>query len=218
MGSFVVSPEIRAVLNDRDRLLVLRDLALIDADQEPVFDRLTRLASTIVGAPISVMTMVGDEYQFFKSAYGVGELRSTALSHSFCKHVVADNAPLVIDDAREHPVLYDNGAVADLGVIGYLGFPLNIASGKTLGSLCVVDVAPRHWDAAEIEIIRELAEMVKEEIELRALVHRGAVSPEQLDDLHTTIFAFADSIDVTAPKAQIAAQIRAERQRLFSVA
>jgi GAF domain-containing protein len=216
MGSFVVSPEIRAVLNDKDRLRALLDLALIDADEETVFNRLTHLASRIVGAPISVMSMVGDEYQFFKSAVGVGDLKSTPLSHAFCKHVVADSAPLIVDDARNHPVLHDNGSIKDLNIIGYLGFPLKIASGKTLGSFCVIDNQPRQWTAAEVDIMRELAEVVKYEIEVRALVHKGVVSQAQLDDLHETIIAFAESINADAPKDQLARQIRQERLRLFS--
>ncbi len=215
MGSFVVSPEMRAVLNDRDRLRALYDLALIDSPGEPVFDRLTRLASQIVGAPISVMSMVGDEYQFFKSAYGVGELRSTPLSHAFCKHVVVDDAPLIVDDARVHPVLYDNGSIKDHNIIGYLGFPLKIASGKTLGSFCVIDTQPREWTQIEIEIMRELAEVVKYEIEVRALVHHGTITPEQLDALHQDIIAFVDSIRLDLPKERIAEQIRSERRRLF---
>jgi hypothetical protein len=82
MSSFNVSPQIRKVLNDVDRLRVLYDLALIDADEEVVFNRLTTLASKIVGAPISVMSMVGNDYQFFKSAHGLGDLKSTPLSRT----------------------------------------------------------------------------------------------------------------------------------------
>jgi GAF domain-containing protein len=216
MGSFVVSPEIRAVLSDQDRVKVLTDLALIDAEEEPVFNRLTDLASRIVGAPISVMSMVGNDYQFFKSAVGVGDLKSTPLSHAFCKHVVGENTPLIVDDARVHPVLHDNGSVKAMNAIGYLGFPLHIASGKTLGSFCVVDSKPRHWTDAEIEIMRELAEIVKYEIEARALVHKGHITTDQLEDLHGTIIAFVDKVDTRAPKDTLAQQIRRERQRLFS--
>jgi GAF domain-containing protein len=215
MGSFHVSAAMRAILTDKDRLRVLRDLALIDSDEEIVFNRLTSLASQIVGAPISVMSMVGGEYQFFKSSYGVGDLRSTPLSHAFCKHVVADDAPLIVDDARVHPVLFDNGAIADLGVIGYLGFPLNLANGKTLGSFCVIDHQPRQWSEVEITIMRQLAEIVKYEIELRALLHAGSINQEQLDAAHAEIIAFAERIDVTQPKAAIAEQIREERLTLF---
>ncbi|MBN8595893.1 MAG: GAF domain-containing protein [Anaerolineae bacterium] len=218
MGSFVMSPEVRSVISDQDRLKVLADLALIDADEETVFNRLTTLASQIVGTPMSMMSMVGNDYQFFKSAVGVGELKSTPLSHAFCKHVVAENAPLIVDDARVHPVLHDNGAIQALNAIAYLGFPLHIASGKTLGSFCVVDSEPRHWSDEDIEIMRELAEMVKYEIEARALFHKAEIGTDQLEDLHNAIIAFADRIDPTAPKAVLVEQIRSERQQLFAMA
>lgn len=218
MGSFVMSPEVRSVISDQDRLKALMDLALIDADEETVFNRLTTLASQIVGTPMSMMSMVGNDYQFFKSAVGVGELKSTPLSHAFCKHVVAENAPLIVDDARVHPVLHDNGAIQALNAIAYLGFPLHIASGKTLGSFCVVDSEPRHWSDEDIEIMRELAEMVKYEIEARALFHKAEIGTDQLEDLHNAIIAFADRIDPTAPKAVLVEQIRSERQQLFAMA
>jgi GAF domain-containing protein len=215
MSSFNVSPEIRKVLNDVDRLRVLYDLALIDADEEVVFNRLTTLASKIVGAPISVMSMVGNDYQFFKSAHGLGDLKSTPLSHAFCKHVVAENAPLIVEDARVHPVLHDNGSIKDHNVIGYLGFPLQIASGKTLGSFCVVDNQPRKWSQEDIDIMRELADVVKYEIEARALTRKGQMTVEQLEAIHTEIEAFADRIDVGQSKAEILRQIRAEQKILF---
>ena len=215
MGSFVVSQEIRAVLNDRDRLRALYDLALIDSAGEPVFDSLTQLVSRIIDVPISVMSMVGDEYQFFKSAVGVGDLRSTPLSHAFCKHVVADGTPLIVDDARVHPVLHDNGSIKDHGVVGYLGIPLKIASGKTLGSFCAVDTAPHQWTDVEIDIMREVAEIVKYEIEARALTRGGSMSQQQLAELHESIIAFTENFDTTMPRTKMAEAIRRERVRLF---
>lgn len=216
MSSFIVSPEIRAVLEDSDRLQVLYDLALIDSDDEPVFQAVTALASKIVGTPMSVMSMVGDEYQFFKSSYGIDDRRSTPLSHAFCKHVVAENAPLVVEDARVHPVLHDNGSVHDYGVVGYLGFPLHIASGKTLGSFCAVDTQPHTWSTDEINIMRELALVVTYEIELRALVHKGDISIEELERVHDEIIAFTKAVRTDLPKSEIADFVRKERQRLFT--
>lgn len=218
MGSFIVSPEIRAVLSDADRLRALYDLALIDSEEEVVYNRITQLARDITGAPSAVMSMVGDEYQFFKSAVGMGTLRSTPLSHAFCKHVVADNSPLIVEDARRHPVLFDNGSLRDYNVIGYLGFPLTIASGKTLGSFCVVDRQPRAWSEMDIEIMRELAEIVKYEIEVRALVRKGTFSSAQLDEVHDEIIAFADSLNPTEPKDRLLTLIRSQRRRLFGEA
>jgi GAF domain-containing protein len=217
MSSFTVTPEMRVVLDDADRLRALYELALIDSDEEPVFNALTSLASKIVGTPISVMSMVGDEYQFFKSAYGMGDLRSTPLSHAFCKHVVVDDAPLIIEDARVDDVLHDNGAIKDLGVIGYLGFPLHIGSGKTLGSFCVVDNQPHKWSNDDIAVMRELAQMVTAEIDLRARALKGDITMEDLERAHQDIIAFVEAVPTNVSKAKIADHIRAERERLFVV-
>lgn len=215
MGSFVVSPEIRTVLDDRDRLRVLTDLALIDADKEAVFNHLTRFAGMVIGAPISLMTMVGGDYQFFKSAYGIDGLDKTPLSHSFCKHVVGDGTPLVVEDARLHPVLHDNGAIKDFKAVGYMGFPLKLANSKTLGTLCVADVQPHDWKQIDIDLLSELSEVVKDEIEARALVHQGSMTQNALDNLHTRIIAFIDGIALDAPKEEIVELIRTERKQLF---
>lgn len=129
--------------------------------------------------------------------------------------MVADNAPLIVEDARVHPVLHDNGSIKDYNLIGYLGFPLQIASGKTLGSFCVVDNQPRRWSTEDIETMRELADVVKYEIEARAMTRKGDMTVKQLDAIHTEIETFADRIDVGQSKAEILGQIRAEQKVLF---
>lgn len=161
-----------AYVQDPDRLSALRELNLLDTEAEQAFDRLTRLASLITNSPVSLVSLVDADRQFFKSLFGLAEptasARQTPLSHSFCQHVVADHAPLVVADAREHPILKDNLAVRDLNVIAYLGMPLTTTEGHTLGSFCVIDTKPREWNSRDIEIIRELALSVMTEIELRA--------------------------------------------------
>jgi GAF domain-containing protein len=155
------------VLKDPARVALLRDLQLVDTPAEAAFDRLTRLASKIVGAPVALVSIVDENRQFFKSAVGLSELRETPLSHSFCQHVVVSGDPLVISDARKHPLVHDNLAIPDLNVIAYLGMPLQTTDGDGLGSFCVIDNEPREWTQQEIEIMRELAESVMAEIELR---------------------------------------------------
>lgn len=156
---------------DPRRLDVLRDLNLLDSAVEEAYDRLTRLASKITNSPISLVSLIDADRQFFLSLIGLPENvardRQTPLSHSFCKHVVEDNSPLIIEDAREHPVLKDNLAIPELGVISYLGMPLTTSDGTCLGSFCVIDTVPRKWSEREIEIVRELAVSVMAEIELR---------------------------------------------------
>ena len=59
--------------------------------------------------------------------------------------MVATGAPLLVQDARGHPLVADNLAVPDLGVLAYLGMPLATADGHVLGALCAIDTAPRTW-------------------------------------------------------------------------
>lgn len=159
---------------DPQRLAVLQQLNLLDTSVEEAFDRLTRLASKITGSPISLVTLIDADRQFFKSAFGLPEpvasIRETPLSYSFCKHVVASGEALVVEDARKEPAFKDNLAVSEFGIVGYLGSPLTTTSGIELGSFCVLDVKPRQWNERDIEIIRELALSVMTEIELRAQI------------------------------------------------
>ena len=98
---------------------------------------------------MALVSLVDEDRQFFKSEVGLpapwSERRQTPLSHSFCKHVVANRRPLIVHDAREDPALCTNGAVADLNVIAYLGVPLTTDDGEVIGSFCVIDGCPRAW-------------------------------------------------------------------------
>ena len=165
-----------AALSEPGRIEALRFTGLMDSPSEPSFDRLTRLASRLLRAPVALVSLVDPCRQFFKSAVGLPEpwasARQTPLSHSFCQHVVSSERALVVRDARESPLLRENRAIADLGVIAYLGIPLVTAEGFVLGSFCAIDVNPREWAVDEVETMRDLAASVVTEIELRIDVAR----------------------------------------------
>lgn len=155
-----------------ERLRVLYRLCLLDSPTNPAFDRLTRLASAVLRAPISLVSLVDVDHQFFKSFVGLKEpyatTRETPLSHSFCQHVIDSGEALVIEDARQHALVKDNPAIADMNVIAYAGIPLITSEAQALGSFCVIDEKPRHWADADVELLKELAAAVMTEIELRA--------------------------------------------------
>lgn len=154
------------------RLAALRRVALLDAPTEEGFDRLTRVAGLMLGVPIAMVSLVDADRQFFMSAVGLPEpfasTRVTPLSHSFCQHTIADGQPLIVDDAREHPLVRDNLAVRDLSVIAYAGIPLRTSDGLVLGSFCAIAHEPRAWSADDVQILTELAGSVMTIIELRA--------------------------------------------------
>jgi len=147
-------------------------------------DRLTRLASRLLGAPVALVSLVHDDEQVFASQIGLAEPWAgrgrTPLSHSFCRHAVVSGEPLVVGDARAHPLVRENPAIRDLGVIAYAGIPL-IVGRERVGSFCVIDSSPRSWTADELAALRDLAAMVTTELELRwAVVEREAAHQEAL--------------------------------------
>ena len=163
------SPEIVA---NPERLASLLQLCLLDTPADPAFDRLTRLASRILNAPISTVTLVDDHRQFFKSQVGLGDpwatRREMPLEYSYCQHVVASASPLIVEDSRIHPLLFDNLSTLQEGLVAYAGMPLITSSGDTLGSFCVIDKKPRIWTEEELEILTDLSAAVMTEIELRS--------------------------------------------------
>jgi PAS domain S-box-containing protein len=166
------------------RVDALRRTRLLDSPREEAFDRLTRLASIALKAPVALVSLVDAERQFFKSCLGLPEpvntTRTTSLDYSFCQHAVASRQPLIIPDAREHPLVRDNPAVREFGVVAYAGIPLLTDDGHALGTLCVLDAVPRAWTAQEVSTLRDLAAAAMTEIALRQeLADRERASRER---------------------------------------
>jgi len=161
----------RIAVSDPRRLAALQRTGLLDARPSDTFDRLTTLATQLLGVPIALVSLVDDDRQFFVSCPGVGEpwatARETPLSHSFCQYVVATGEPLVVEDARDIDFLRSNLAIRDLGVIAYAGVPLRLSTGEVIGSFCAIENAPRAWTPAELESLKTLAAAAMAELDLR---------------------------------------------------
>jgi signal transduction histidine kinase len=166
--------EATIALRDPERLAALRRTGLLDSPPEEAYDRLTRLAAHVLGVPVALVSLVSDDRQFFKSCVGLPEpwasRRGTPLSHSFCQHAVASAEPLIVEDARDNPLVSENLAIRDLDVIAYAGFPLTTAAGEVLGTFCAIDSQPRSWSDDELAFVREMAVSAVTEIELRTAV------------------------------------------------
>jgi signal transduction histidine kinase len=160
------------------RLRTLRETDWFEAAAKAAFDRLTRLVQEVLKVPVALITLVEDDRQIFLSQQGLDEpwasQGGTPLSHSFCQYVLPSPEPLAVIDARVHPLLKDNLAIPDLQVIAYLGVPLTLSSGETLGALCAIDNQPHTWDASELRILREMAALTLGELELRLALQEKA--------------------------------------------
>jgi signal transduction histidine kinase len=162
-----------AALRDEARLEALQRTRLLNTQPEEGLDRLTRLVCHLLGVPVALISLVEADRQCFKSAVGLPQpwllRRETSLLHSFCQHVVATGAPLLVQNAGEHSVFSDSLAIPDLGVVAYLGMPLTTADGHIIGALCAIDNEPRSWMLGDVAALRDLAAVVMSEVTLRRL-------------------------------------------------
>lgn len=196
-------------VTDPGRLRSLRATGLLDSPPEEAFDRLTRLASKMVGAPTALISLVDEDRQFFKSALGlrpeIDEARETPLSHSYCQHVVNSGLPLTLDDARENELTRESLAIPDLDAISYCGVPIKDEDGNVLGSFCVLDSQPRGWTEEQVTMLQELAEMVMTEIRLRKLARDLDKANGHLKDVNQALrdFISVASHDMKNPLTSI---------------
>jgi diguanylate cyclase (GGDEF)-like protein/PAS domain S-box-containing protein len=152
---------------EADRLAALRRTELLDSPREPEFDELVEIAAAICGAPMSMVSLVDEDRQWFKAALGV-DLTETSREVSFCTHAIQQDDIFTVEDATQDDRFRDNPFVAgDLGIRFYAGFPLSSPDGFHLGSLCVLDRKPHRLTAAQETALRTLARQVNARIELR---------------------------------------------------
>ncbi|WP_224983913.1 GAF domain-containing sensor histidine kinase [Geomonas agri] len=205
---------------DPTRLAALRAVALLDTPAEEAFDRLTRLASQFADAPVSLVSLIDSDRQFFKSCLGLPEpwlsRRETPLSHSFCQYNRIAKQPLIIEDARVHPFFKDNPAISDLKVIAYLGIPLATVDGYILGSFCVIDCKPRKWTPAQVSVIEDLAASVMTEIQLRSEIRTRTLAEQRMEEKHEELCrAHRELQRESAERLRTAEQLRQMDQMLI---
>lgn len=167
-----VSPDHEARLNDVNRLASLAKSKQMDSPSDEAFDRAVRLATTALGAPVGLVSLVDGERQFFKAQTGFSgparDERQTPLSHSFCQYVTTEDRLLAVDDARHHPLLRTNNAIEDLGVVAYMGVPIHGPDGRPLGSFCAIFNDSHQWSEREKQVLSDIAAMLELELSLRA--------------------------------------------------
>lgn len=170
-----------AAITDPARLQAVRDTGLLDTPAEAGFDRLTRLAARLTGAPATFVSLVDRDRDFYKSHCGFGEPLSSERQlqgRTFCHYTLLHDGPLVIDDVTLDPTFNAVPTVQTLGVRAYVGVPL-IVDDQVIGSFCAIDFAPRRWTAEDLDLLGELAHAAAREIRLRRLARDADTSAQQ---------------------------------------
>ncbi len=206
--------KVKRALKTRARLDAIRHSGLAgDAPAHiPAFDRAARLAALALRAPVAQVNLVTDGAQIPLAVYAEPPEEATAwraqrqVGSAYCKYVVWTRQPFIVDDARAHSLVRNGAATRDLAIGAYLGVPVRApgtggAEGPVVGSLCVVDHAPRQWTSNDVEVLLDLATGVSEEIEhrvqLRNEIEVGTMQASRILDTAGAAVMATDARGVT---------------------
>jgi len=177
---------------EAERLAVLYGYGVLDTDFEERYDRLTRIAAGILGTPISLISLVDEDRQWFKAAFGL-DTRETPRDISFCAHAIHDTTVFIVPDARKDNRFSKNPLVTgDPRIRFYAGAPLIGRGGQAIGTLCVIDRKPRsEFTARQQQALRDLADTVVDMFEMRMAASKAQTLKRELKPLATQLAKLA---------------------------
>ena len=159
--------------NEQQRLAALYELLLLDTPPEQRFDTIVEFAASEFDVPICLITLLDHDRQWFKARVGL-DACSTGRDISFCGHAILQSDVLVIADAALDARFADNPLVtSDPNIRFYAGAPLILPSGMAVGTLCIIDTAPRTLDAVELSILASLRDLLVLELGRADKEHHG---------------------------------------------
>lgn len=198
--------------NEMDRLRALRSYKILDTKPEERFDELTELAAIICGVPISLMTLIDAERQWFKSKVGL-EIQETPRAQAFCTHAIMQPEMFVVPDASKDDRFAANPLVTgDLHIRFYAGAPLVSADGHLLGTMCVIDRQPRELSDEQLRALRILSRQVVDHMEMRSNLLELKAGLKARDEAHGPSGEAAAGLDdVISDLEKAVAALRAVR-------
>ena len=166
----MIAPDIPA--DEDQRLKALKSYSILDTIAESEYDDITKIASQICGTHISLISLIDEDRQWFKSRQGL-DAEQTDRELAFCAHAINDKDRIfIIPDSREDERFFDNPLVTDdPNVIFYAGVPLVDSGGFALGTLCVIDDKPKNLNEDQITTLKALSRQVIKLLELRKTSH-----------------------------------------------
>jgi CheY-like chemotaxis protein len=164
--------------DEAERLIEFRLSAAIDPAREERFDKISRMAQRVFNTPFAGISFVEGERQWFKSTQGL-DIADSARDLSFCGHAITSTEVLVVEDAVLDPRFAQNPLVLDDPHIRfYAGQPVKGPGGHNVGTLCIMDQAPREFGDEDRETLRDLGEMVEKELKAGPKAKKVVAPPD----------------------------------------
>ncbi len=155
--------------NELKRIASLYALDLLDTPPEERFDRLTNCATKIFHVPISTLTLIDANREWFKSCQGLSKTEGDR-AVSFCGHALVEDEILIIPNTLKDERFADNPMVTNQPYIRfYAGVPIMSADGQRIGVFCIKDTKPREFSEEDKDVLKGLAYWAELEINLRNL-------------------------------------------------
>ncbi len=176
---------------EAERLAALHDLDIIDTVPEPSFDAVVSLASRYFGCPIALVTLLDESRQWFKARAGIG-VPETTRDVAFCNYTILTPDVFVVPDATLDSRFAGNPLVReDPFVRFYAGYPLTLDGQNRLGSLCVIDSAPRSFTEVDEAALTEFGHLVEALLRSHSLAlslsRTAAASDRKSRELHANL-------------------------------
>ena len=147
--------------NEAERLRSLNALGVLDSAPEREFDALVQAAALVCGVPISLISLIDADRQWFKANVGLPGVTETPRELAFCAHAILDDGIFEVPDATLDPRFADNPLVTNTPDFRfYAGATLRLSDGTHAGTLCVIDRQPRQLNAQQREVLSHLAQQV----------------------------------------------------------
>lgn len=177
------------------RLAALQSYEIMDTPAEAAFDDLARLASIICNTPISLVSLLDGERQWFKARTDQNWPVSTPRELAFCQQAIQGKTLYEVEDATCHPLFEHNALVTGAPNIRfYAGYPLLTAQGDALGTLCAIDTVPRRLNDGQRDALAVLSREVVAHLELRRARLELELERQKLDDLLRLANGTAESL------------------------
>lgn len=188
--------------NEAERLNAVASYHLMGTLPEKDFDDIARIASEICNVPLSLVTLMGEDRQWFKGHFGT-TLDQNLRDIAFCSYTIMEpDEPLIVTDLRLDERFQENPLVTGPEqVVFYAGVPLVNPEGYAVGTLCVIDQKPNKLNKNQLASLLALANTVAQLFELRRKVKRLEAATKKLENLNQEVseLSYVLSHDLKSP-------------------